>query len=175
MIQGQPALMVRSICDWARVIALNQHLEDPSRLSFTVISQDLPRFGQQSNETRQDPPLSALHQIKGRSPCSLYQAAHPEILLDNDIYNGQPVSQTARQSKGKTSTRLGCPRQTGEGSWGRTVDGGHDESNLGRVGCTSEVSINLFCFMLIQRDKSVENVVARSSVIRATCNEDKIH
>lgn len=48
-----------------------------------------------------------------------------------------------------------------------TVDSTHHESYLCGIGSTGEMGIDLFGFGLIQRDKSIENVVASRSIIRA--------
>jgi len=36
-----------------------------------------------------------------------------------------------------------------------TVNSRHDEANLGCVGCTGEMSVDLLRFVLIQRDETV--------------------
>ena len=43
----------------------------------------------------------------------------------------------------------------------------HDESNLHGVGSASEMRVDLLCLVLIERDESVQNVVAGGSVIWA--------
>ncbi len=49
-----------------------------------------------------------------------------------------------------------------------TVDSGHDEANLGRVGGAGEMRVDLLRFVLIQRDETVQNVVASGSIVRTT-------
>ena len=51
---------------------------------------------------------------------------------------------------------------------GLTIDSGHDEANLGCVCGTGEVSVDLLGLVLIQRDETVEDVVASSGIVRAT-------
>lgn len=49
-----------------------------------------------------------------------------------------------------------------------TIDGPHDESYLSRVGGTGKVCVDLFCFCLVERNKSVQDVVTSGGVIRST-------
>jgi hypothetical protein len=49
------------------------------------------------------------------------------------------------------------------------VDSGHDESNLHRIGSAGEVGVDLFGLVLVERDESVEDVVARCGVVWTTC------
>lgn len=49
-----------------------------------------------------------------------------------------------------------------------TIDSGHDESNLGRIGGTGEVSVDLLSLGLVEGDEAVQDVVASSSIVRAT-------
>lgn len=48
-----------------------------------------------------------------------------------------------------------------------TVDCRHDETNLSRVSCTSKMSVDLLRLVLIQRNETIENVIARSGVFGA--------
>lgn len=50
----------------------------------------------------------------------------------------------------------------------RTVDSSHDEFNLSRIGCTSEMGINLFLLGLVKRDEAVEDIVTSSLIISTT-------
>ncbi len=45
------------------------------------------------------------------------------------------------------------------------VDGGHDEANLHGIGGTGEMGIDLLALMLVERDKTVEDVLACRIVI----------
>jgi len=45
------------------------------------------------------------------------------------------------------------------------IDGSHHEADLHGVGCASEMGINLLGLMLVERDKSVEDVIACGLVI----------
>lgn len=59
--------------------------------------------------------------------------------------------------------------QTGKrGGLGRTIHGRHDEADLGGVGGTSEVSVDLFDLVLVQRDETVQDVVAGRGIVRST-------
>ena len=49
-----------------------------------------------------------------------------------------------------------------------TVDSSHDKANLSGVSGTSEVRVDLFGLMLVQRYKAVENIVASSGIVRTT-------
>lgn len=49
-----------------------------------------------------------------------------------------------------------------------TVDSGHDEADLGGVGCACEVGIDLLRLVLVQADKAVQDVVACFRVVIAT-------
>lgn len=49
-----------------------------------------------------------------------------------------------------------------------TIDSSHNESNLHRIGGAGEVSIDLLLLRLVKGNKTVENVVARSRIVRAT-------
>lgn len=49
-----------------------------------------------------------------------------------------------------------------------TVDSGHDESNLSRVGGASKVSVDLLRLVLVQANEAVEDVVASSGVVVTT-------
>jgi hypothetical protein len=49
-----------------------------------------------------------------------------------------------------------------------TVNGRHDKPDLRRVGCTSEMGVYLFGFVLIQGHEPVENVVACRGIVRST-------
>lgn len=82
-------------------------------------------------------------------PVRLYQTAQPKVFLDNDIY--------INVSK---AYRYGCHVY-----WIHTVDSSHDESNLRGICGTCEMSVNLLLFGLIQRDKSVKDVVTSSRII----------
>ena len=55
-----------------------------------------------------------------------------------------------------------------EGDRGLTIDSGHDKADLCRVRGTSEMGIYLLCLMLVERDESVEDVVACSSIVGST-------
>lgn len=58
---------------------------------------------------------------------------------------------------------------TRESMWSEhTVDSGHDEANLGRVGGAGEMGVDLLGFVLIQGNEAIEDVVARSSIIGTT-------
>jgi len=48
------------------------------------------------------------------------------------------------------------------------IDGGHDESNLRCISRAREVSVDLFRLMLIQADKSVQDIVAGQCIIITT-------
>lgn len=45
------------------------------------------------------------------------------------------------------------------------IDSSHDESDLGSIGSTGEVGVDLLGLMLIQADESIQDVVACQSVI----------
>lgn len=49
-----------------------------------------------------------------------------------------------------------------------TVNSGHDEADLGRIGGAGEMRVNLLGLMLVQAHEAVENVVAGSSVVVTT-------
>ena len=49
-----------------------------------------------------------------------------------------------------------------------TIDCAHDESYLSCVCCAGKMSIDLFGLGLIERDKSVEDIIAGSGVIGTT-------
>jgi hypothetical protein len=49
----------------------------------------------------------------------------------------------------------------------RTIDSRHDESNLHGVCGACEMGVDLLCLVLVERDKSVQDVVARRSVVWA--------
>lgn len=48
-----------------------------------------------------------------------------------------------------------------------TIDSGHDKPNLGRVGGTCEVCVDLLLLGLVQGHESVQNVIAGRSVVSA--------
>jgi len=48
------------------------------------------------------------------------------------------------------------------------VDGGHDETNLHGVGGAGEVGIDLLALMLVERYKTVEDVLACRIVVGST-------
>jgi hypothetical protein len=75
-----------------------------------------------------------------------YQAAHSEVLLDNDVWH---VSMTLAM--------------VGE----RTVHGSHDESDLHGVGGASEVGVDLLVLVLVEGHEAVQDVVARGLVVGA--------
>lgn len=50
----------------------------------------------------------------------------------------------------------------------RTIDCSHDEPDLGRIRGAGEVSIDLLLLCLVQRDESVEDVVASGCVVGTT-------
>ena len=52
--------------------------------------------------------------------------------------------------------------------WEPTINSSHDESNLHGISSTGEMGIDLLGFVLVERDKTIENVVAGSSVVGAT-------
>ncbi len=47
----------------------------------------------------------------------------------------------------------------------RTIDSSHDEANLSCIGCTCKVSVDLLGLVLIQRNKTVQDVIASRSII----------
>jgi hypothetical protein len=49
-----------------------------------------------------------------------------------------------------------------------TIYRSHDETDLHCVCCTREVSVDLFCLVLVERDETVEDVVAGGGVVCAT-------
>lgn len=49
-----------------------------------------------------------------------------------------------------------------------TVDGGHDESDLGGIGGTGEVGVDLLGLMLIQGYETVQDVIASRGIVRST-------
>lgn len=49
-----------------------------------------------------------------------------------------------------------------------TIDGSHDEADLGGIGCAGEVSVDLLGLVLVQADETVQDVVAGRSVVVAT-------
>jgi len=53
-------------------------------------------------------------------------------------------------------------------TWGNTrhtIDGRHDETDLGRVRCASEVRVDLLRLMLVQAYETVEDVIARGGIV----------
>lgn len=52
-------------------------------------------------------------------------------------------------------------------SW-LTIDSGHDESDLCSISSTCEMGVDLLRLRLIQRNKTIQDVVARSSIVIAT-------
>jgi hypothetical protein len=48
-----------------------------------------------------------------------------------------------------------------------TIDGSHDEADLGGVGSTGEVGVNLLGFVLVQADEPVQDVIASQGVVFA--------
>ena len=46
-----------------------------------------------------------------------------------------------------------------------TINGGHDEADLGGIGGTGEMCVNLLRLVLVQADESVQDVVAGLGVI----------
>lgn len=49
-----------------------------------------------------------------------------------------------------------------------TIDRGHDESDLGGIGGTGEMGINLLRLVLVQADESVQDVVAGQGIVVST-------
>jgi len=48
------------------------------------------------------------------------------------------------------------------------INGSHDESDLCCICCACEMSVDLFLLGLVERYKSVEDIVASGSIVRAT-------
>lgn len=48
------------------------------------------------------------------------------------------------------------------------VNSGHNEANLGGIGSTGEVSVDLLSFVLIQADKAVQDVITSQGIIFTT-------
>lgn len=66
------------------------------------------------------------------------------------------------------STRAGqslVPWSSTRGLMARTVDSGHNEPDLGGIGSTGEVGVDLFLLRLVERDEAVEDVVASGGVV----------
>lgn len=53
------------------------------------------------------------------------------------------------------------------GSKGQTVHGRHDESDLGGIGGTGEMSVNLLRLVLVQGNETVEDVITRRRIVRS--------
>jgi hypothetical protein len=77
-----------------------------------------------------------------------YQAAHSEVLLDNDVWH--------------VSMALAMIRE-------RTVHGCHDESDLHGVGGAGEVGVDLLVLVLVEGHEAVQDVVARGLVVAPPC------
>jgi hypothetical protein len=48
---------------------------------------------------------------------------------------------------------------------GLTIDGCHDEADLGGISSASKMGVDLLCLMLVQGDESVEDVIASQSIV----------
>lgn len=83
----------------------------------------------------------------------LYQAAHPEIFLYDDICR--------LLAYGRRSFRRSAWKEL-------TIHSRHNESDLCRVGCAREMGIDLLGLCLIQRDESVEDIITSSSIVGTT-------
>ena len=84
----------------------------------------------------------------------LYQATHPQVLLDDNI-----CSELAH---------VICVRGR-ETSVGKlTIHGSHNETDLHGICRTSEMRVDLLGLVLVERHKAVEDVVTGSGVVSAT-------
>lgn len=77
---------------------------------------------------------------------SLDQTTETEVLLDDDIYGMSAMFLTIKDV-------------------GLTVHSSHDEANLGGVSGAGEVSVDLLLLGLVERDETVEDVVASRGVV----------
>lgn len=84
----------------------------------------------------------------------LYQAAHAEILLDDDVCGR--IS-TCVLKEGFDKRKL---------AFQHTVHSRHDEADLHGIGGACKVCVDLLGLVLVQRDEAVEDVVACRSVVR---------
>lgn len=92
---------------------------------------------------------------------SLDQTTETEVLLDDDIWTGKSAKSAPNDNR---PIAEGIPLSKRK----RTVDGGHDEADLGGVGGAGEVGVDLLLLGLVQRDEAVEDVIASGSVVGAT-------
>jgi hypothetical protein len=83
-------------------------------------------------------------------PRGLDQAAHSQVLLDDDIC----IMLTLRNLTEETLSAL-------------TIDRRHDEPDLHGIRRTREMSIDLLRLVLIQAYEAIQDVIARRRVIRA--------
>lgn len=56
----------------------------------------------------------------------------------------------------------------GFGVWMLTIHGRHDEADLSGISRTGEMGVDLLCLVLVETDKSVEDVVASQGVVFTT-------
>ena len=61
-----------------------------------------------------------------------------------------------------------CIERWVELGWERTIDSSHDKADLGCIGCTCKVGVDLLGLVLVQRNKPIQNVIASRSIIRST-------